>query len=517
MITMVDKNSILLRYFRDGESMSSISRSLRLSRTTVTKYVNAHKELLSSGKVRDALCFGLSRSPLYDSSNRSKRRLTTEICLLIKECLLANEKKRSSGLHKQLMKNIDIHEYLLEKGLQISYSSVCQYIQCVRESTKEAFIKQSYKAGVSCEFDWGHVRLDINGKSQSLQMAVFTSCYSNYRWAKLFYRQDTLAFMQSHVDFFRHTNGVYRELIYDNMRVAVARFTGSTEERATTSLLELSNYYKFGFRFCNVRKANEKGHVERSVEYIRRKAFCRAEHFDSLEDANAFLANKCEVLNNKSQRLKSSETAVSLFKEEFSYLYPISADYACFTEDYAKVDSYATITLYGNRYSVPDTLVGKLLNVRVFAEHIEAYLDNHKVCSHPRSYGSNVWNLNIDHYLRTLLKKPGALKGSIAFNSLDAKVKQVYHTYFEACSKEFVELLHHCKKHQIAFTQIENAIKLLEDMDIQTITKDNVLTMVDKQTEKPSINTTTSKESQEIEQYAVSNLKQLNRLMNQIQ
>ena len=32
-------------------------------------------------------------------------------------------------------------------------------------------------------------------------------------------------------------------------------------------------YYQFGFRFCNVRKGNEKGHVERSVEYIRRKAF----------------------------------------------------------------------------------------------------------------------------------------------------------------------------------------------------------------------------------------------------
>ena len=517
MITMVDKNSILLRYFRDGESMSSISRSLNLSRTTVTKYVNAHKELLSSGKVKDTLSFGLSTYPEYNSSNRTKRRLTTDICLLIKECLLENEKKRGQGLHKQLMKNIDIHEYLLEKGCQISYSSVCQYIQCVRDSAKEAFIKQSYKAGISCEFDWGHVRLNINGKSQSLQMAVFTSCYSNYRWAKLFYRQDTLAFMQSHVDFFRHTNGVYRELIYDNMRVAVARFTGPTEERATASLLELSNYYKFGFRFCNIRKANEKGHVERSVEYIRRKAFCRSECFDSVEEANAFLATKCEVLNNKAQRLKSSETATSLFKDEFSYLYPISTEYNCFTEDYAKVDSYATITLYGNRYSVPDTLVGKLLKLRIFAEWVEAYLGDQKVCSHPRSYGSNEWKLDIDHYLRTLLKKPGALKGSIAFNSLDAKVKQIYHAYFEACSKEFVELLHHCKKHQIGFTQIERAIKYLEDMDIQTITKDNILTMIDKQTEKPSIKVTTSKESQEIEHYAISNLKQLNRLMNQTQ
>ena len=119
MITMVDKNSILLRYFRDGESMSSISRSLNLSRTTVTKYVNAHKELLSSGKVKDTLSFSLSTYPEYNSSNRTKRRLTTDICLLIKECLLENEKKRGQGLHKQLMKTIDRIKNNLNPDLSI--------------------------------------------------------------------------------------------------------------------------------------------------------------------------------------------------------------------------------------------------------------------------------------------------------------------------------------------------------------------------------------------------------------
>lgn len=55
------------------------------------------------------------------------------------------------------------------------------------------------------------------------------------------------------------------------MKVAVKRFVGRQEKEPTEALLKLSTYYGFAFRFCN---GNEKGHVERSVEYIRRKAFC---------------------------------------------------------------------------------------------------------------------------------------------------------------------------------------------------------------------------------------------------
>ena len=36
---MVDKNSILIMYYRDGENKSSISRQLKISRKTVRKYI----------------------------------------------------------------------------------------------------------------------------------------------------------------------------------------------------------------------------------------------------------------------------------------------------------------------------------------------------------------------------------------------------------------------------------------------------------------------------------------------
>ena len=37
------------------------------------------------------------------------------------------------------------------------------------------------------------------------------------------------------------------------------------------ALVKLSLYYGFHYRFCNPASGNEKGHVERSVEVVRRK------------------------------------------------------------------------------------------------------------------------------------------------------------------------------------------------------------------------------------------------------
>ncbi len=178
------------------------------------------------------------------------------------------------ALRKQMLRKRTSLRNFTGEGLTLAIP-VCNHI-ARRENrvvTKEAFIRQVYQAGETCEFDWGEIKLCIAGKRRSLQLAVFTSAFSNYRYAFIYERQDTLAFMESHVRFFKKIGGVYREMVYDNMRVAVARFVGPHEKEPTRSLLQLRGHYQFRHRFCNIYRGNEKGHVERSVEYVRRKAF----------------------------------------------------------------------------------------------------------------------------------------------------------------------------------------------------------------------------------------------------
>ena len=510
MISMVDKNSILILYYRDGESKSSISRQLKISRKTVRKYIKEHFQESHTSQISKQLDKGLSIHPKYDISSRKRVKLTLEIEEQITYCLGQNNQKITQGLHKQVMKKIDIYEYLISKGYSIGYTTICNYIREKESLGKEAFIKQIYNPGEVCEFDWGDVKLYIDGKLQTLNMAVFTSAYSNYRWAKLFYRQDTLAFSQSHIDFFSHLAGVHKEIVYDNMRVAISKFIGRTEKKPTEALLELSNYYKFGFRFCNIRKGNEKGHVERSVEYVRRKSFCIKDNFVNIAQANNHLQESCDKLNDTIQQLTKNETANTLFKTEKLHLYDVKDPYKCFKDEYSRVDKYSTIILYGNRYSVPDFLVGKMLDVRVFAEQIDAYYNTELVCSHTRSYGAHTWDLNINHYLTTLVRKPGALAGSLVFSQLSTLVKNIYKEYFIDESKDFIELLQYCRNNEISFETVEKAIQKVKQITPTNITKDKVLAVINKANESVK----EEKKDDEIYRQSQALLEELNILFN---
>ena len=303
MISMSQKQEVILRYFREGQSKKGIARDLCLAPKTVRKYIRehaAHRQALSEaeGSVVEQLVERLTEAPKYDSSGRIKKRLTNEVCQKIDAHLEQNRVKRSSGRHKQVLKKIDIHECLLKAGHQIGYTAVCNYIRRAEHRRQEAYIRQVYEPGHTCEFDWGEVKLFIGGELRTFQLAVFTSAMSNYRWARLFDRQDRASFQQAHAEFFWHLQGVYYEMVYDNTRVVIRRFVGRQEKEPTEGLLRLSMYYQFSFRFCNVMRGNEKEHVERSVEYIRRKAFGLRDEFDSREQANAYLLDSCLDFQN---------------------------------------------------------------------------------------------------------------------------------------------------------------------------------------------------------------------------
>lgn len=177
-------------------------------------------------------------------------------------------------MHKQCISKMGIYELLIDQGCNLSYQTVCKYIAHLERSKQkpaEAYIRGCYDPGDECEFDWGEVKLIIDGKKEVFQMAIFTLAYSNARYCYLFTRQDTLAFMEAHRNFFRDTKGVPQVMVYDNMRIAIKKFAGN-DKQPTDALMNLKTFYKFSYRFCNIRSGNEKGHVERSVAVIRQKS-----------------------------------------------------------------------------------------------------------------------------------------------------------------------------------------------------------------------------------------------------
>jgi hypothetical protein len=78
--------------------------------------------------------------------------------------------------------------------------------------------------------------------------------------------------------------GIARTLLYDNLRSAVLARRGDAVQ-LHPRLLELSAHYHFQPRFCAVGRGNEKGRVERAIQYVRHSFFA-ARPFTSLEDFN---------------------------------------------------------------------------------------------------------------------------------------------------------------------------------------------------------------------------------------
>ncbi len=510
MVTMIKKQEIVLRHFRDGHSCRQISRDLGISRDTVTKYIDEYAEgkrtLLESSGQEDTgvLLANLVEAPRYTSSSRSPRKITDAMTARVREFLAENAKKRSRGQRKQQMKKCDMHALLRDEGYDIGYTSLCGLVNRLTHQAPEIFIRQAYADGEVCEFDWGEATLVLAGQLQTVQMGTFTSAQGNYRYARLFMTQDTAAFHQAHALFFEHLGGVYREMVYDNMRVAVKKFVGLNEKEPTQGLLSLSVYYQFRFRFCNVRRGNEKGHVERSVEYVRRKAFCVHDEFAHLDEANTHLQTVCTDLNTLPQAEADGQSAQRILDREREALLPVGPRFECGELRELRVDSYSTVHVDTCRYSVPEQYVGQQLQVRVYPDRIACYVNGQRVCQHRRRYGTREWSLTLTHYLTTLSRKPGALSGSVALTQSDVRLQDLYTTHYVDRPKAFIDLVRYMSQAHKTLEEIEAVIHQLRHTGVRMVTTDMIKMVCDRVAE-PSVPRT----STGIEQAASAQLRQL--------
>ena len=250
----MDQKEQILHYHRvDGLSLREISRRVGLNRKTVTRYIRDYEASIRENP-EEGLDICLASKLKYPARNVECTRMTEPVCAEIEYWLQENAKRRQTGMRKQCLKKQDIHRVLIEKGFNISYSSVCKYIQRRKteksKNPKDVFVKQYYEPGQECEFD---------------------------------------------------------------------------------------------YRFCNARAGWEKGHVERSVDYVRGRAFT------------------------------------------------------------TRVD--------------------------------------------------------FDYYIGTLMKKPGALKGSVALKQMPEKMQELFRVHFAENGKDFLKLLKYCRDNKYDYKDILDAVR----------------------------------------------------------
>lgn len=495
MKNMVERNEVLHRYRIQGKSKRQIAEELHISRHTVDRIVWEYERLcLDTDGVCDMKAFAalIGSEPKFHTPVRVCPVVTDEIKGILRACLEENRVRRATGMRKLMWTCRSMHSMLLDKGFTVSYPSVCRHVRLLRDSmvsvsrkSTEVYIRREHAPGQECEFDWGEIPLIIGGRRRLVQMAVFTLLHSNHRSAWLFLRQDTLSLMEAHRNFFIAVCGVPRTMIYDNMKVAVTIRTGRQGRPAvkypTQAMQRLSLYYRFEERFCNARAGWEKGSVERSVEVVRRAAFVTRQSFDTLDEAQAWLERILLKVNSVSGITGvSDEQKQERIKSDLDTLQPAPEPMSCFEAEQHQPGKYGTINVDYNNYSVPETLAGSTVMARIYSRHIAIYHQGRRVADHIRLEGKGGWSMQLEHYLGTFLRKPGALDSSTAMRQVPRELAELYRIHF--CpdrQREFICLMIYARDHGILQSQITAAARSLRNKGVRHITSDHLKVELD--------------------------------------
>jgi transposase len=186
-----------------------------------------------------------------------------------------------------------LFEMIRDRGYPGSVVQLRRYLQAIRPSARaEAYLRLTTLPGEQAQVDWGYFgKFQVGKMVRSLSCFVFVLSWSRAMYARFTLDQTLESFLGGHVLAFEAL-GVPRAILYDNLKSVVLERQGD-HIRFHPHLLEFAGHYHFAPKPCAPYRGNEKGKVERTIQYLRH-AFFAARRFSSVADLNAQLADWIE-------------------------------------------------------------------------------------------------------------------------------------------------------------------------------------------------------------------------------
>jgi len=313
-----------------------------------------------------------------------------------------------------------------EHGIAVSYSYVCQYAGPRRaEIEAEAraaagsvagFVPQAKEPGAEAEVDFGPVSIVLGDDQVACHLFAYRLSYSGKGVHRVYASCAQEAFLEGHVTAFEVTGGVpWRHIRYDNLSPAVARVMAGRSRAETGRWLSFRSWYGFEAFYCEpgLGGAHEKGGVEGEIGRYRRRWMVPVPRVASLAELNARLAGADIADDRRHIEFRSASVAED-FAAERLRLRPLPGEgFDTGTVLWPRADKFARISVGKCRYSVPARLIGSRVRIRLTASELEIFDGSKLVAAHPRLAAAGAEHLVLDHYLEILLRKPGALPGSV--------------------------------------------------------------------------------------------------------
>lgn len=430
MITVEDKEIIRRAYYIEHKSIRQIQRETGCHRKTIRK-------ALEDGMV-----------PEYNEKAPRPTPALTPVKGIIDQWLAEDEKQPSKQRHTAKR----IYERLRDEySFPGAESSIRRYVGQVRRQLRnEVFIPLSFAPGQLAQVDFGEAAVCISRQQLIAQLFCLRMGYSKQTFVMALPSQSQESFFLGHVRAFAFLGGVPRQLVYDNLKTAVKTVLEGHNRKEQSAFTAFRSHYLFESRFCNVSQAHEKGLVEGLVGYARRNWLVPIPEFNSWEELNETLWEKC--LAEGTRQLRGMEMTIGqAMAAEKPHMLPLPPEqYPCYTMHPVTVNGFGLVTFGTNRYSVPSERAYESKWLKAYPDRVEI-TNGHKVLAvHPRCYGKHQDILNPLHYLLLLEQRPGAYEHAKPIQEWQQRWPDVYDRYLVALrehlpgdqsTREFIRIL----------------------------------------------------------------------------
>jgi hypothetical protein len=262
---------------------------------------------------------------------------------------------------------------------------------------------------------------------------------------------------------------------------------GGRERKVTSEFLRLKSHFLFAAHFCLVRRPNEKGHVERLLDFARRNFLVPVPRVDSLEALNRQLDECCRADLKRQLRGKPAPKE-HLLAEERSVLRscPQQTFEASCVEP-VKVDSLSLVRFDRNSYSVPTKYAYCEITAVATVDEVKLVHADQLIACHRRHWGKEQTFYDPVHYLALLERKPGGFDHARPLEDWDLPVCfGILRRRLEAeqdgrGTREFIKVLRLLESHSL--TALKHAVQ--RGLEMGTTSADALQLIVEYQQERP--------------------------------
>lgn len=379
----------------------------------MSKRALARKHSVHRRAVRQAIASAIP--PERRPAVRARPVLTDEARAFVDGILLADRKAPRKQRHTARRIFQRLHE---ELGCTAAEPTVRGYVHERRRELglgARAFVPQHHPPGHQGEVDFYEAQFAFPWGAESAQVIAVRSEFSAAALHVAYPAQTQSALLDGICRGLEFFGGVFERMRFDNLRQAVARVIRGQRRVEQDRFVAFRSHYLFESSFTTpgIEGAHEKGGVEGEVGRFRRRWLTPVPRVSSWEQANDYL-RQCCIRDLEWVPEGSTRSVGELLDIERRLLRPLASERFELAElASARVDEKARIKVKASRYSVPASLVGRTVRVRIFPLQIEVTYRGRLVAVHDRAHLRGAEQLVLDHYLDVLWDRPGAFPGSL--------------------------------------------------------------------------------------------------------